>query len=469
MPTTRIEELEQWMKSPKESEGLEFKKAKDSYSGDKLLDYCIAIANEGGGKFILGVTNELPRKVVGTNAVGDAQGMQRKILDTLHFDVRVEELQHPDGRVIICHIPSRPLGLPLEHNGRYLMRSGEDLRSMPSERLREIIEEGKPDWLERYSAVGLSAQEVVDVLDTQRFFELLKMGYPSRREGVIERLISERLVDENNGLNIRRIGVLLLAKKLEDFPDVSRKAARVVTYKGDTKIITKLERSGEKGYAVGFQGLVKYVMSQLPQNEIIENAIRQEVKLIPEIVVRELTANALIHQDFTLAGTGMMIEVYDNRVEFSNPGTPVVPVERFIDGHRSRNERLADLMRRFGICEEKSSGIDKVVTAAEVFQLPAPDFRSGFERTEAIIYGLKDFDEMDRNDRIRACYQHAALKFVLSQRMTNQSLRERFSVPESKSAIISQIISATQEAGLVKPDEKAGGSRKFARYIPFWA
>ena len=126
-------------------------------------------------------------------------------------------------------------------------------------------------------------------------------------------------------------------------------------------------------------------------------------------------------------------------------------------------------MRRFGICEEKSSGIDKIVQTAEVFQLPAPDFRASFQRTEVVIYGTKAFEDMDRTDRIRACYQHAALRFVMGQQMTNQTLRERFHLPESKSAIVSQIISAAQEAGLIKTDERVRGSRKFARYLPFWA
>jgi ATP-dependent DNA helicase RecG len=76
---------------------------------------------------------------------------------------------------------------------------------------------------------------------------------------------------------------------------------------------------------------------------------------------------------------------------------------------------------------------------------------------------------MDRNDRIRACYQHCALRWVMSERMTNQSLRERFDLAEDKAAIASQVIAATIEAGLIKPDESVGGSRKFARYLPFWA
>jgi predicted HTH transcriptional regulator len=76
---------------------------------------------------------------------------------------------------------------------------------------------------------------------------------------------------------------------------------------------------------------------------------------------------------------------------------------------------------------------------------------------------------MDKADRIRACYQHCALKYVMSERMTNQSLRQRFGLPESKSAIVSQAIAATVEAKLVKLDERVGSSKKYARYVPFWA
>ena len=96
----------------------------------------------------------------------------------------------------------------------------------------------------------------------------------------------------------------------------------------------------------------------------------------------------------------------------------------------------------------------------------APDFRAGHNRTVVVIQGPKEFDAMDRNDRVRACYQHCALKWVMSEPMTNQSLRERFHLPESKSAIASQIIALATEAGLIKLDEKVGTSRKFARYVP---
>jgi ATP-dependent DNA helicase RecG len=316
----------------------------------------------------------------------------------------------------------------------------------------------------------LAGGNVIDLLDTQAFFELMRQPYPTDQIGVLDRLIRERLIDFVDGrYAVRRLGAILLAKRLERFPHLGRKAPRVIVYNGTSKLQTRIDQTGNRGYAVGFSGLHQFVMTQLPQNEIIENALRRQVKLLPDESIRELIANALVHQDFSITGAAPTIEVYANRVELSNPGEPVVPVERFIDGYQSRNERLADLMRRMRICEEKSSGIDRVVHGAEVFQLPAPDFRVGHRRTVVTVYGPKPFDEMDRNDRVRACYQHCALKWVVSEKMTNQSLRARFGLPEPKAAVTSQIIAATLDAGLVKVDETVGGSRKYARYVPFWA
>lgn len=467
---TTPEQIDLWRQVPTEHQRLEFKEAKTQFDNRKLYEYCVALANEGGGYLLLGIADKPPRPVVGTQAFNNPVAMAEKLFQAIGFRVDIEAVAHPDGRVLVFHIPARPRGTAYHLDGSYLMRAGETLVPMSEDQLRRIFAEGEPDWLEEHSKTGLDAQEVVELLDTQRFFELLKLPYPTDRAGVLDRLLRERLADLAHGkYAIRRLAALLLAKHLDDFPDLARKVPRVVVYAGISKLETRLDQTGAKGYAVGFQGLIRFIVSQLPQNEVIEDAIRKAVKLLPEIVIRELVANALIHQDFKLSGISVMIEIYSNRVEISNPGEPIVPVERFIDGYQSRNERLADLMRRLGICEEKSSGIDRVVQAAELYQLPAPDFRAGHRRTIVTIFGPKDFNDMDREDRIRACYQHAALKWVMSERMTNQSLRERFHLPEKKSASISQMISATIEAGLIKPDEKVGSSKKFARYLPFWA
>lgn len=126
-------------------------------------------------------------------------------------------------------------------------------------------------------------------------------------------------------------------------------------------------------------------------------------------------------------------------------------------------------VRRFGICEEKSSGIDRVIESAEILQLPAPEFLVSFRRTIVVIHGPRSFKKMDRADRVRACYQHCVLQWVLRKQMSNQSLRQRFGVSEGSGNAISQIISATVEQNLVKNDPTAPDSKKYARYIPSWA
>jgi ATP-dependent DNA helicase RecG len=469
MPTTP-QQIDVWRAAPSEHQHLEFKEAKNQFDHRRLNEYCIALANEGGGALLLGVADRRPRNVVGTVAFPDTLKTAEKLFESLGFRVDVESVEHPDGRVLVFHIPSRPRGTAYHLDGKYLMRSGEQLVPMSEDQLRRIFAEGKPDWLEEPSQVGLDAQQVVDLLDTQTFFELLEAPYPTDRSGVTSRLVRERMIDDAGGTYIvRRMGALLLARRLEDFPDVARKAARVIVYSGPSKLETRLDRTANRGYAVGFRALVQFVMSQLPQNEVIKDALRAEVRLLPEPVIRELVANALVHQDFSADGAAVRIEVFDNRVEISNPGAPLLPVERLIDGDQARNERLADQMRRFRICEIKGSGVDRVVSEAELLQLPAPEFRSDLGRTSVTIFGPRPFDEMDRNDRIRACYQHCALRWVTRQRMTNQSLRERFHLGEEKAATASQVIATTIEAGLIRLDASVGSSRKFARYLPFWA
>jgi predicted HTH transcriptional regulator len=470
MPTTP-EQIDLLRAAPREHQRLEFKEANNQFDTRKLSEYCVALANEGGGKLLLGIADAPPRPVRGSNAFQDLVDIAGKLFTWVGFRVDVEEVIHPDGRVVVFHIPSRPRGTCYHFRGKYLMRSGEELVPMSEDRLRAIFAEGQPDWLEEPSLSHLSAQDVVELLDTQAYFELRKLTYPTTQQAVLERLEQDHLIEHATvgGFTIRRLGALLFAKRLLDFPDVMRKGARVVVYNGTSKVNTKLDQIGGKGYAAGFQNLVQFVMAQLPQNEVIEGALRREQKLVPEIVLRELIANALIHQDFLVSGVSVMVEIYDDRIEISNPGEPMVPVARFIDGYQSRNERLADLMRRIGACEEKSSGIDKVVSAVEAYQLPAPDFTTTYNRTVAVVYGHRQFETMTRADRTRACYQHAALKHVMRAHMTNRSLRERFGLGEDKSAVVSQVIAATIEEGLVKADETVGGSKKWARYLPFWA
>ncbi|MEY3867306.1 MAG: hypothetical protein RLZZ338_1197 [Cyanobacteriota bacterium] len=469
-----LETLEKWLLVPTETEHLEFKEAKQQFDSTKLLKYCVALANEGGGYIVLGVSDKRPRQVVGSQAWSTAESLnsiKAKIVNVLKFRVEVTELHHENGRVLVFEVPSRPVGQPLHFNGEYLMRAGEELVPMTPDVLKSIFAEDQQNWFSQTARSDASPDDVIALLDTQTYFELLKIPYPTSRDAVLERLQSQHLIEQTaQGWTITNLAAILLAKKLDAFsPALARKAARIVIYEGINKLQTRDDKTDNRGYAVGFDGLVDFVHSAAPQNRFIEDVVREEVKMFPKQALRELIANALVHQDFLATGASVMIEMYRDRIEISNPGIPPIKVERFIDEYRSRNEQLADLMRRFGICEEKGSGIDKVVNAAEVFQLPAPDFRVGETRTTAVLFAHQDFANMSKSDRIRACYQHCCLRYVTNQRMSNQTLRERFRLSESQTATVSHIIGATKEAGLIKTDESESTSTRYARYLPFWA
>jgi predicted HTH transcriptional regulator len=191
--------------------------------------------------------------------------------------------------------------------------------------------------------------------------------------------------------------------------------------------------------------------------------------MYPDLATRELIANAMIHQDFSVTGTGPMVEVFDDRVEVSNPGVPLGDIDRLLDqAPRSRNEALAAFMRRIGVCEERGSGVDKVVAQTELYQLPPPRWETSGEAARAVLFAHRDFREMDKGDRVHACYLHACLKYVMREEMTNTSLRDRFGIEEKNSATASRVIRDALDAGVIRPFDPAQAKRN-AKYVPAWA
>jgi ATP-dependent DNA helicase RecG len=210
-------------------------------------------------------------------------------------------------------------------------------------------------------------------------------------------------------------------------------------------------------------------MALIPSNEVIGQALRRTVPMFPELAIRELVANALIHQDFFVTGAGPMIEIFEDRVEITNPGEPLVDTRRFVDTPpKSRNETLASLMRRFRICEERGTGIDKVISEVEFFQLPAPLFEVPEGFTRIVLFAHRPLAGMDRVERVRACYLHACLRYVMRQPMSNASLRERFGLSEKNAAIASRILNDAVDAGLIVIQNPKEGTRA-RKYVPFWA
>ncbi|MBO4739727.1 MAG: putative DNA binding domain-containing protein [Bacteroidales bacterium] len=316
---------------------------------------------------------------------------------------------------------------------------------------------------------NLTFSDIPKYLSTETYFDLMHLPYPSTLENVALRLKEENIINEYEGqYAITNLGALLFAKNLKDFSILDRKAIRVIKYKGSNKVETERDIIGNKGYALGFIGLLEWINGQLPANEEIGKSLRKDVRMYPEIAIRELVANSIIHQDFSVKGFPT-IEIYDDRIEFSNPGQPIIHSDRFIDEYGSRNERLADIMRRMGFCEEKGSGLDKTIFYVELYQLPPIKITIQENRTIVTLFAYKALNNMDKSERKNACYQHACLKYVSNEKMTNQTFRDRLGIEEHNSALASRIIKDTLEAKLIKEENPENQSRKYRKYIPWWA
>ncbi|MBQ1656524.1 MAG: putative DNA binding domain-containing protein [Bacteroidales bacterium] len=324
---------------------------------------------------------------------------------------------------------------------------------------------------ERFARQDLDLSAALQMLDCASYFDLLSIPIPSDNKGIAHYLAEEEIIaKQDNGLYaITNLGAILFAKKLSDFPRISRKAIRVVQYRGNNRLNMLKEDVGGKGYAVGFQGLIKYIEALLPSQENISGALRESTTAYPILAIREAVANALIHQDFSISGTSPVVEIFDNRIEITNSGTPLVDIKRIIDNPpKSRNEKLAALMRRLKMCEELGTGWDKIVISCEFAQLPAPKIELFEDSTRVTLYAKMPFSNISMEDKLWACYLHACIKHVEGEQLTNSSLRERFGLKVSSSGSISRLIKEAVVMNLIKPLDPTTAPR-YMKYIPAWA
>ena len=324
---------------------------------------------------------------------------------------------------------------------------------------------------ERIAKHDLDLVTALGMLEYSTYFDLVKMPQPTNAEGICYYLEEEHILEkQDNGLYaITNLGAILFAKRLSDFPRLSRKAVRVVQYKGSNRLNMLKEYDGTKGYAVGFEGLLGFIDALLPTAEVINGALREKKTAYPSLAIREAVGNALIHQDFSIPGTGPVVEIFDGRIEITNPGTPMVDIKRIVDNPpKSRNEKLAELMRRLRICEELGTGWDKIVISCELQMLPAPKIDLYEENTKVTLYAEMPFTSLSAEDKLWACYLHACVKQVENEQLTNTTLRERFGLKPSSSGSVSRLIKEAVNMKLIKPLDPDTAPR-YMRYIPYWA
>lgn len=450
-----------------------------STNTERLAHHISAFSNYSGGGFI----------AIGINNNGESCPLSKSEMDEIIKkigNIAHNNLAQPISidhsvitfnaePVLFIYIPEQP-NKPIHMRGSniydcYTRSAGQTVKLSRTAVSKLIALSAGFDFESQIALSKVNNDEVIRLIDYDSYFTLQEKRLPETKNNIIKTLSEDDLVLRNNNeWDILNLGAILFAKNLGEFKELRRKAVRVIVYEGTSRIIAQKEQIGSKGYASGFEGLISYIMDQLNSNEVIETALRKNVKVYPEIAIREFVANAIIHQDFMVTGNGVMVEIFDDRIEITNPGVPLVDVNRFIDtAPKSRNESLASLMRRLNICEERGSGVDRAIDAIEVFQLPAPKFIRGEDYTRIIMYAPTTLTQMNNEDRCRACYQHTCLHYVNNQTVNNQSVRKRFNIAVNNVSFASKIIADTVNSGLIKPADPENASKKFASYIPFWA
>jgi ATP-dependent DNA helicase RecG len=467
-----------------EAEWLEFKK--NNIDPEEIGEYISALSNSAclhdkvAAYLIFGVENKT-HEIIGTTfqptqfKVGneDFESWLARLLNP-RADFKIFKF-NVDEKNVVMFVIDPAHNRPIAFKNTAFIRVGsykKRLLDYPDKERKIWRKFHQPSFEDDMAKSECSGEDVLQLLNYQKYFELFDISLPLNKAAILEKFIEEGFITKIKADNyqINNLGAILFANHLSDFKLLKRKILRVIIYRDDDRLNTLKEWQSDKGYAVGFVQSTEYIADQLPQNEVIEKAIRRQVKMYPDLAIRELVANLLIHQDFQQTGVGPVIEIFKSRIEITNPGKPLINTLRFIDHNpRSRNEQLASFFRRVDFCEERGSGIDKVISSVELFQLPAPNFIAEDDYLRVIIYGHQLLNRMGKKDKIRACYQHCCLKYVNGEPATNKSLRDRFEVSEKNYSIVSRIIAEAIDEGLIKAYNPENKSRKHASYIPFWA
>lgn len=379
-----------------------------------------------------------------------------------------------DGQHVEVLIISKAIGVPVSFEKVEYIRSGSYTKRMdefPTMQVQMWDKLRHEQFDEICALTNLTFSDITKYLNCESYFDMLSIPLPTITDGYIHYLEEDSLIaKQDNGLYaITNLGALLFAKRLSDFPRIGRKAVRIVQYENKNRLTILKEDSLNEGYAIGFEKIVKYINMLLPSKEDI-NAVQRVTKSpFPLPAIREAIANSLVHQDFFITGAGPVIEVFDDRVEITNPGTPLIDIMRIVDNPpKSRNEKLAAMMRRLGVCEELGRGWDRMVISCELQQVPSPRIQVYQESTKVSLFSRTDFTNISIEDKLWSTYLHSCIQFVQGETLTNSSLRNRFGLKESSSGSVSRLIKEALNNKQIKAVDPNTAPR-YMKYIPIWA
>jgi predicted HTH transcriptional regulator len=382
-------------------------------------------------------------------------------------------MDYEGSALLFVHIPEQ-VEKPVYLRGHDLFnsycRSAGQTVKMSQNQIRALIASSKGIPFEKQVAKeNLTSDEVLKLLNYQKLFELLDKNLPSSSDTVLSKLKEHGFCRfESGDWQITNLGAILFANDIGDFSTLTGKSVIVRKYTGTNNRDLEFEQTEKYGYAVDLERLVDFIMTHTQKGET-RDIIRTNGYIYPKIAIREFIANALIHQDFAITGMSISIEIFSNRLSITNPGAPLNDINRLIDlPPYSRNEILANTMLLLRFCEKRGSGIDYAIEAIEKQGLPPVKFTKSDQHTRIFLYPPKHLSEMTKEEKIRACYQHACLMYEDNNPINNMSVRERFGIDKNNASIATRIINDTLQNGLIKLSDENNSSRKYTTYIPYY-
>ena len=341
--STEPEDFESWL-TAEEGARFEFKEAKTSFHFDRLVQYATAIANEGGGKIILGVTDSRPRKVVGTKAFSSIERTKQGLIDRLRLRFEVEEWFHPYGRVVIVHVPPRPLGVPVHDKGAYWMRSGDSLVPMASDMLKRIFEETGPDFSAAVCPKATTADLEVKSIEDFRQRWIRHSGNMALAGLSVEQILSD--AELVAGGQVTYAALILFGSHAALGKHLAQ-AELVFEYRSSEASLSAQQRTEyRQGFFAYYDALWQNANSRNDRQSYQDGLFRLEIPTFDEQVVREAILNAVSHRDYRVGGS-VFVRQFPRRMEIVSPGglpAGVTP-QNILDRQKS-----AQPAHRRGIC-----------------------------------------------------------------------------------------------------------------------
>lgn len=293
---------------PSETEWVEFKM--NHQTPKEIGEYISALANSAclhqmdEAYLIFGIENEThkikgttfePRKTKGKGNEDLEPWLCRNLKPTIDF--KIQEVSHPDGRLIIFFIQPAFSG-PVKFLEKAWIRIGSSKKPLSEFPEKEaIIWERRSPFEEKIAKENVTETEIIDLLEFNQYFRLTKEARPKSQEGIIEKLLQEGFLMKKKGkIHISNLGAILLAQNLDDFPKLKNKAVRIITYKGTNRLNAIKDFTQQKGYATGFETIKLYIQSQIPEAEIIEGGLRKTIPIYPFESIREFVAHTQFNQ-----------------------------------------------------------------------------------------------------------------------------------------------------------------------------